>query len=72
MKRALTVFSALVLAATLVGCSSMTRQEQGTLTGAVVGGAAGAAIGGSGAGAVVGGATGALVGGVIGNEITKD
>jgi osmotically inducible lipoprotein OsmB len=55
-----------VLAA-LNGCTGMSRQDQGTIGGAVVGGAAGAALGGG----VLGTAAGAAVGGVIGHEVTK-
>lgn len=63
------VLSALLLASALGlgACSGMTRQEQGTATGAVVGGAAGAVMGGG----VLGTAAGAVVGGVIGKEVTK-
>lgn len=57
----------LVSALGLAGCSGMTRQERGTATGAVVGGAAGAVMGGG----PVGTAAGAAVGGVIGHEVTK-
>jgi osmotically inducible lipoprotein OsmB len=51
----------------LGGCGGMTRQEQGTATGAVVGGVAGNVIGGG----LLGTAAGAVVGGVIGHEVTK-
>lgn len=51
----------------LGGCSGMTRQEQGTATGAVIGGVAGNVIGGG----LLGTAAGAAVGGVIGHEVTK-
>lgn len=51
----------------LGGCAGMTRQEQGTATGAVIGGVAGNVIGGG----VLGTAAGAAVGGVIGHEVTK-
>ncbi|HEV2008043.1 MAG TPA: glycine zipper 2TM domain-containing protein [Burkholderiales bacterium] len=51
----------------LGGCGGMTRQEQGTATGAVVGGVAGSVIGGG----IVGTAAGAVVGGVIGHEVTR-
>lgn len=51
----------------LGGCGGMTRQEQGTATGAVIGGVAGNVIGGG----VLGTAAGAVVGGVIGHEVTK-
>lgn len=59
-----------VVAAVLIGlggCSGMTRQEQGTATGAVIGGVAGNVIGGG----ILGTAAGAAVGGVIGHEVTK-
>lgn len=59
-----------VVAAVLIGlggCSGMTRQEQGTATGAVIGGVAGNVIGGG----LLGTAAGAAVGGVIGHEVTK-
>lgn len=51
----------------LSGCAGMSRQDQGTVGGAVVGGAAGAALGGG----ILGTAAGAAVGGVIGHEVTK-
>jgi osmotically inducible lipoprotein OsmB len=62
-KRNPLVLPALLLASVLGlgACSGMTRQEQGTATGAVVGGAAGAVMGGGG---VLGTAAGAVVGGV--------
>ena len=51
-----------------IGCTSMTPQQQGTVTGAVIGAAAGAGIaaiaGGSG---WTGAAIGAVAGGVVGN-----
>ena len=65
-KYSVSVISAAVLI-TLSGCSGMTRQDQGTVGGAVIGGVAGAALGGG----VLGTAAGAAVGGVIGHEVTK-
>ena len=59
--------AATALLIALGGCSGMTRQDQATVGGAVVGGAAGAALGGG----VLGTAAGAAVGGVIGHEVTK-
>lgn len=61
---------ALVVAVAVVlgGCAGMTRQEQGTAAGAVIGGVAGNVVGGGG---VLGTAAGAAVGGVIGHEATK-
>jgi len=58
---------ALALVTVLGACSGMTRQEQGTATGAVIGGASGAVLGGG----VLGTAAGAVVGGAIGHEVTK-
>jgi len=48
------------------GCSSMSRQEVSTVTGATVGAVAGAVVGGT---AAV--AAGAVVGGVVGHEVGK-
>jgi osmotically inducible lipoprotein OsmB len=58
---------ALALVSLLGACAGMSHQEQGTATGAVVGGAAGAVLGGG----VLGTAAGAVVGGAIGHEVTK-
>ena len=58
---------ALVSAVGLGGCADMSRQERGTATGAVIGGAAGAVLGGG----VGGTAAGAVIGGVIGHEATE-
>jgi osmotically inducible lipoprotein OsmB len=66
LKYSVSVVSATLLI-TLSGCSGMTRQDQATVGGAVVGGAAGAVLGGG----VLGTAAGAAVGGVIGHEVTK-
>jgi osmotically inducible lipoprotein OsmB len=59
---------AAVFATTLAlgGCSSMSRQEVSTATGAAVGAVAGAAVGGP--AATVGGA---VLGGVVGHEVGK-
>jgi len=51
----------------LSGCAGMSRQDQGTATGAVVGGVAGNLMGGG----LLGTAAGAAVGGVVGHEVTK-
>ncbi|MGP1678597.1 MAG: glycine zipper 2TM domain-containing protein [Burkholderiales bacterium] len=59
------VAAALVIG--LGGCAGMSRQDQGTATGAVVGGVAGNVLGGG----LAGTAAGAVVGGVIGHEVTK-
>jgi len=60
------VAAAVVIA--MSGCAEMSRQDQGTLIGAGVGGVAGNVIGGGG---ILGTAAGAAVGGVIGHEVTK-
>lgn len=65
--RLLVSLPVLALVSVLGACAGMTHQEQGTATGAVVGGAAGAVMGGG----VLGTAAGAAVGGVIGHEVTK-
>lgn len=69
MKTTRTVSTAAVIALAIVlgGCSGMSRQEQGTATGAVIGGVAGNVVGGG----LLGTAAGAAVGGVIGHEVTK-
>lgn len=59
--------TAAALLITLGGCAGMSRQEQGTATGAVIGGVAGNVVGGG----LLGTAAGAAVGGVIGHEITR-
>ncbi len=51
----------------LGGCAGMSRQDQGTATGAVIGGVAGNVLGGG----LLGTAAGAAVGGVVGHEVTK-
>jgi osmotically inducible lipoprotein OsmB len=58
-----------VAAATgLIGCTNMTAQQQGTLSGAGIGAAAGAGIAAiSGGNAWTGAAIGAVAGGVAGN-----
>lgn len=65
--RLLVSLPALALVSVLGACAGMTHQEQGTATGAVIGGASGAVLGGG----VLGTAAGAVVGGVIGHEVTK-
>jgi osmotically inducible lipoprotein OsmB len=56
------------IAFSLAGCSSMSKRDKNTITGAGIGAVAGAVLtGGSG----IGTAGGAAVGGVIGNQIGK-
>ncbi|HEY0845292.1 MAG TPA: glycine zipper 2TM domain-containing protein [Noviherbaspirillum sp.] len=61
-------FAAVIVASSLAGCGTLTRQQVGIGTGAVVGGAAGHAVTG---GSTLGTVGGAAVGGVIGNEVAK-
>ncbi|HUH94913.1 MAG TPA: YMGG-like glycine zipper-containing protein [Casimicrobiaceae bacterium] len=67
MKRVVTI-AAVAAGLGVLGCTSMTPQQQGTVTGAAIGAAAGAGIaavaGGSG---WTGAAIGAVAGGVVGN-----
>jgi osmotically inducible lipoprotein OsmB len=60
---------ALMLAAAgLIGCTNMTPQQQGTVSGAAIGAAAGAGIAAiSGGSGWTGAAIGAVAGGVVGN-----
>ncbi len=67
MKRVLMVF-AVSAAAVVIGCTTMTPQQQGTVTGAAIGAAAGAGIASiSGGSGWTGAAIGAVAGGVVGN-----
>ena len=67
MKKITTISLALI-AGGLIGCTNMTPQQQGTMSGAAIGAAADAGIaaiaGGSG---WTGAAVGAVAGGVVGN-----
>jgi hypothetical protein len=62
------VIVAIAVGSSVLGCTSMTPQQQGTVTGGAIGAAAGAGIaaiaGGSG---WTGAAIGAVAGGVVGN-----
>lgn len=67
MKRLGTIVAIAVVAG-VIGCTSMTPQQQGTVTGAAVGAAAGAGIAAiSGGSGWTGAAIGAVAGGVVGN-----
>jgi osmotically inducible lipoprotein OsmB len=62
-------FAVIFLTVILAACGSMSKQDQNTATGAVIGGVAGAVLtGGSTAGTV----GGAAVGGIIGNKVDPD
>ena len=59
--------------ASTVGCTNMSKEEQGTLTGAGIGAAAGAAIASlSGGSGWTGAAIGAVAGGIIGDIKGKE
>ncbi len=71
--RAVNKFMLMLALAGLVSCTSMSSQQQGTLSGAAMGAAAGAGIaalagGKAGVGAVAGGAIGAIGGYLEGNR----
>jgi osmotically inducible lipoprotein OsmB len=67
MKR-LGLIVAIPILAGLVGCTNMTPQQQGTLSGAGIGAASGAGIAAiSGGNAWTGAAIGGVAGGVVGN-----
>lgn len=63
---------ATILGASVAACShAPTKQQIGTATGAVVGGAAGAVLTGTTTGAVVGAGAGALIGSEVGRSLEK-
>jgi osmotically inducible lipoprotein OsmB len=67
MKRMETL-TAVAMIAGVIGCTTMTPQQQGTVTGAAIGAAAGAGIAAiSGGSGWTGAAIGAVAGGVVGN-----
>jgi osmotically inducible lipoprotein OsmB len=67
MKRVEAIGAGLILAS-IVGCTNMTPQQQGTVSGAAIGGAAGAGIAAlAGGSAWTGLAIGAAAGGVAGH-----
>jgi hypothetical protein len=67
MKRLATIVAIGVVTG-VVGCTTMTPQQQGTVTGAAIGAAAGAGIAAiSGGSGWTGAAIGAVAGGVVGN-----
>ena len=70
MKFTFVAIASLVIA--MAGCShAPTKQQIGTATGAVVGGAAGAVLTGTTTGAVIGAGAGAVVGSEIGKSMEK-
>ena len=68
MMKKISAISLALAATALIGCTNMTTQQQGTVSGAAIGAAAGAGIatiaGGSG---WTGAAIGAVAGGLVGN-----
>jgi hypothetical protein len=75
--RALALFSSAVILAGVVGCTGMSPEQQGTLSGAAMGAAAGAGIsaiagGNAGVGAAVGGVMGGVVGNMEGRRARRD
>lgn len=69
MKHAAKFAVALMLAAGLGGCASMTPAQKGAAVGAAVGGVAGSALTG---GSTAGTLGGAAAGGIIGHELQKN
>lgn len=70
MKRIVTSIMVVICSFMLVSCQNMSKQDAGTITGAVAGGLLGSTIG-SGSGQVLGIAVGTMAGAVIGNAIGK-
>jgi osmotically inducible lipoprotein OsmB len=67
MKR-IGMIAAVAATAGVIGCTTMTPQQQGTVSGAAIGAAAGAGIAAiSGGSGWTGAAIGAVAGGVVGN-----
>src|SRR5438552_3016172 len=71
MKRIVTAFIVMFFSASLVGCSNMSNQDVGTVTGAVAGGLLGSTVG-KGGGQLVAIAAGTLAGAYIGGKIGKN
>ena len=67
-QRLLTVLGTAVLLVSLTACGSLSRGEQNTAVGAVIGGVAGSVLTG---GSTIGTVGGAVVGGVIGDRVDK-
>lgn len=72
----LSLLAAAVMLVGALGCTNMTKTQQGALSGAAIGAGAGAAIsaiagGNAGIGAGLGGALGGIAGGLIGHEQEK-
>lgn len=70
MKNIISTLLILLCSASLIGCSNMTKQDVGTVTGGVAGGLLGSTIGG-GSGRLVAIAAGTLAGAYIGGSVGK-
>jgi surface antigen len=70
MKPVVTLFMCLIASLSLLGCSEMTKQDVGTLSGGLVGGVVGSQFGG-GSGRLVAIGLGTLGGALIGGSIGK-
>lgn len=74
MKRVLMIFVlGVALCSSAIGCTNMTRTQQGVTSGAALGALGGAGIaaisgGAAGWGALAGAGVGALAGGIVGND----
>ncbi|MDP2218692.1 MAG: glycine zipper 2TM domain-containing protein [Hydrogenophaga sp.] len=66
LSRGLALAAALTLAASLVACGNMSRQDQNTAIGAGAGAVGGAVLTG---GSTIGTLGGAAIGGLIGNQV---
>lgn len=72
MKKIVLTIGVSLMALSLVGCNgNITKQDVGTVGGAVAGGVIGSQFG-SGAGNTAATIGGAVVGGYVGNQLTKD
>lgn len=71
MKKFFTAIIVLLCSISLVGCQNVTKQDMGTVTGAVAGGLLGSTVGG-GSGRVLAIAAGTLAGAFIGGAIGKN
>ena len=70
MKRIYTSIILILVSIALTGCQNMSKQDAGTITGAVAGGLVGSTIG-NGTGQVMAIAAGTLAGAFIGNAVGK-
>ena len=70
MKRLFNTLLVLMLGVMLAGCQNMSKQDAGTITGAVAGGILGSTIG-QGQGKILAIAAGSMAGAYIGNQVGK-